>query len=435
MTVEAEPIFTLNVFRDNAQYDPSQTAAVVRPPNQEGLNVPINITLGNSWFEGYQTLPAKWVLDVPLQHFTVEQSVQFAQVGLQYITPANLQSIEIGNEPDLYGIPYQDYVDKFKEYAVAISGNITSLPASIYQGLTISSGAPLPPWDVPTLFDAGIDTDPSDLTSVSYHYYQTFKNNNISTTLLNHTDTVSHLSVFKPSITYLQSNPNTSTIPFVLGEIGSALNGVENGNQVNDFDLEGVLGSAIWTVDFLLYAASIGVSRVSMQQITGGGYDGWQPVEYNTTLYGLEQPATLPPYYGYLFVADFIGPDPDSNLKIYNVDLNSERASAYAGYEGGNLTKIALVNTEYWLSDWGIPRPTQTFTIAVPEGVTSVAVDKLLGPDGAGSKRNITWAGDSYGFESGGKPVHAADSSETFPVNEGLVRVEVPAVEAWLLKL
>ena len=305
----------------------------------------------------------------------------------------------------------------------------------IYQGLAIASGAQFPPWDVPTLFNAGVDTNPSDLKSVSYHYYQTYYNNNISTTLLNHTDTVSHLSVFEPSLAYLQSSPNTSTIPFVLGEIGSALNGVVNGNQVNDFSLEGVLGSAIWTVDFLLYAASIGVSRVSMQQITGGGYDGWQPVEYNTALYGLEQPATLPPYYGYLFVADFIGPDPSSDLKISNIDLNSEQASAYAGYEGGNLTKIALVNTEYWLSDWGIPRPTQTFTIAVPEGVSSVVVDKLLGPDGAGSKNNITWAGESYGFESGGKAVAATDSSETYPVVDGEVSVDVPAVEAWLLKL
>ena len=407
---------------------------MVRPPGQEGRNVPINITLGPSWFESYQTLPAKWILDVPFQHFSVDESVQFAQVGIQAITLANLQSIEIGNEPNFYNIGVQEYVDKFKEYAAAISGNITTLPSTIYQGLTIASGASLSPWDTQTLFEDGIDTNPSDLKSVSYHYYQTNFGANISTTLLNHTDTVAHLDVFKPSLNYLKSNANLSSIPFVLGEIGSALNAVlPNGTQENDFNLEAVLGSAIWTVDFLLYALSIGVARVGLQQITGSAYDGWQPTPYNTTLYGLEPAATLPPYYGYLFVADFIGTA--DNLTATNIDLGSERASAYAGYEGGALSKLALINTDYWLSDWGIPRPNTTFSLTLPSTVTKVTVEKLLGPGGAGSRDNITWAGQDYGFANGGKATHVADTTETISVTDGQLNVDVPAVEAWLLTL
>lgn len=364
--------------------------------------------------------------------------MQFTQAGVNAITAANLQSIEIGNEPNYYGISSQQYLADFHEYSAAISGNI-SLPAGpTYQGLAVSSDAAYPPWDIPTLFADGAGSQ-NNLKSVSYHYYQTTHGHNISTTLLNHTDTVSHLTNFTSSINYLSTTApyKFQNISFVIGEVGSALNGqLANGTQLNDFALESVLGSAVWTVDFLLYSLSIGVGRVSLQQITGGGFDGWQPIAYDTTLYGLEQPAVKPNYYGYLLAADFIGNRTSAGVQVANIDLHSESAAAYAAYEGGALERVVVVNTQYWLSASGAVRPSTTFQLSVPEGVSSVRVDKLQGPGDAESVDGITYAGQSYSYQSGGAATAANDGgSEVLSVANGQLSLTVPAVEAWLVTL
>ena len=397
------------------------------------------MTLGLPWFEGFRTLPVQWILDVPLQFAPIPEAVAFATEGLKSIGPSNLYALELGNEPNFYAnITPQSYVTKWQQYASAVSSNLSLTNSIIYQGLTIASGSAGPPWDVTTLFNAGANAQ-NNLKTVGYHHYQTYAGNNISNTLLNHTDTRTHVDVFRQDICALASLSN-STIPFILSEVGSALNPpLANGTQQNDFALESVLGSAIWTVDFLLYALTIGVNLVNMQQITGGGYSAWQPVTYPTELYGVEQPAVLPPYYGYLFVADFIGNGTRGALKATNLDLLLERAAAYAGYEDGNLTKIALVNTEYWEVSFGMPKPATDFTIALPSGVESVTVEKLTGgaTGGASARDNISWAGQEFTYASGGKgvPSQGGDTTQILPVSEGSLNVSVPAVEAWLLTL
>jgi hypothetical protein len=67
---------------------------------------------------------------------------------------------------------------------------------------------------------------------------------------MNHTAVTNAINHFLPAIEYMRSNH--SEIPFVLGEAGSALNTIGN-----SYDLEGVLGSALWSIDYLLYAATV----------------------------------------------------------------------------------------------------------------------------------------------------------------------------------
>ena len=391
--------------------------------------MPINITIGPSWFESFQTLPAKWILDVPLEHATVEESVQFAQLGVKAITNANLQSIEIGNEPNFYKLGVQGYIKRFQRYADAIQGNISLPQGPIFQGLTIASGASLPPWDTRTLFEAGADSD-NNLISVSYHYYQDVYTNDIVTTLANHTDTVTKTSVFQPSISYLSSS-NFSSIPFVLGEVGSSLNSNTVGSAYNNFTLEAVLTSALWTVDWMLYAMSIGVDRVSMQQITGGGYSGWNPINYDSP-YETVPAGVHSPYYGYLFVADFIGNTGTSRMT--NIDLNREILAAYAAYENDTLSRVALVNLEYWLSNSSTPRPNTTVSLSLPSDATSVQVSTLTGPDSQ-AMQNITYAGIKYTYESLGKPMVVGQETFEYAVQNGSVNLTVPASEAWLISL
>jgi hypothetical protein len=68
---------------------------------------------------------------------------------------------------------------------------------------------------------------------------------------MNHTEVVNGLSQFIPAIAYLkQNNPD---IAFHLGEVGSVLNTPGH----NDDAIAGVLGSALWVVDYMLYAITM----------------------------------------------------------------------------------------------------------------------------------------------------------------------------------
>lgn len=57
---------------------------------------------------------------------------------------------------------------------------------------------------------------------------------------------------FKDRIAYMKST--YPDIPFLIAEVGSALG---NGTGIRDFDLTASLGTALWTVDWLLYTATI----------------------------------------------------------------------------------------------------------------------------------------------------------------------------------
>lgn len=57
---------------------------------------------------------------------------------------------------------------------------------------------------------------------------------------------------FKDRIAYMKSeHPD---IPFLIAEAASALG---NGTGIRDFDLTASLGTALWTVDWLLYVATL----------------------------------------------------------------------------------------------------------------------------------------------------------------------------------
>lgn len=73
---------------------------------------------------------------------------------------------------------------------------------------------------------------------------------------MNHTNIFRKLDNFKTPINYLFAN--FPGIAFVLGEVGSALNPPNRPKfELSDDELMGVLGSALWTADFMLYSMTI----------------------------------------------------------------------------------------------------------------------------------------------------------------------------------
>lgn len=138
-----------------------------------------------------------------------------------------------------------------------------------------------------------------------------------------------------------------------------------------------------------------GVSRIHLHQGTSYRYAAWLPIVVNGT-----GPLVKPPYYGHIFVAKFLGSS--TTTQINNVDLASDYYSAYAAYESGKLSRLAILNLHALdppnstsaITD----RPKTTFNLGTLQGYTSATVELMTAP-GATSDTDISVAGVSYDYD------------------------------------
>jgi len=284
---------------------------------------------------------------------------------------------------------------------------------------------------------------------------------NLQGSLMNHTAVVSrlagiameitnlnNLSLINPSGTYLSYHrdspacwPSTNIpisdpraqIPFTLDEANSFLNG--NDGPPNFLN---VFGSALWTVDYMLWCACIGLSRVHMQQGTGFLYNSWEPVQTPTT--GI---STLPPFYGNIMVATMLGDITKAVPQIVNIPLHDsgDLVSGYACYVGGNqLARVAVIDMHEHNVTSTVERGHRNYTFSIPSALniadgTQVALQRLLAA-GSDARYGITWDGWSYAYElDHGHPVKIINvtTNETVRVNGGLVTVGLEDSSAVIL--
>ena len=175
--------------------------------------------------------------------------------------------------------------------------------------------------------------------------------------------------------------------------------------------VENSLGAAVWYTDFLLYAMANNVSQVYLHQalVADGGSIA------NGALYAL------------LFTANFLGNT--TGLQVAVVQ-RSETFTAYAGFEEGNLTVMAMVNREYY--DESTARSAMFRAVTLPNGVTSVVMTTLTGTSSAGS--NDTWNGMTWD-EDDGMSMTSRNGSNVLMPTGGVVDVNIAASEAVLLKM
>jgi len=414
-----------------------------------------NTTFGPSYWKCFKAFPsASFVFSVPLGINDTTTAAAFAKTGIDAVGLQNIEAIELGNEPDLWpgtnamGVPllpplYQghitndSYVYTFGAFASAVSAAL-DLPQNqpIFQAFDTShhfdqSEA----WvlDVPTVFQAGINEN-NTVKAVSHHFYQTSTSDGsipLQSGLMNHQSIASELDYLRPFITYLQSTTtgtHSSPIPFVLGETGNSL------NHGNNYTYQNVLGSALWQVDFQLYALTIGVSRIYWQQIMHAGYNLWLPVESNG--YHAQVFAN---YYSMIFIAEFISNGGSTRVAQLNLTAAPSYVVGYAAYGGnGTVERIALVNLHLWDINGGGARNSTQVTLQLPSGVKSVKVQSLNSPDGAyANASTITYGGSQWTAASNGKEVKGVDPDGVtkYPVKNGQVVLTLVDSSALLVTL
>ena len=169
-------------------------------------------------------------------------------------------------------------------------------------------------------------------------------------------------------------------------------------------------------------------------------YASWQPIQTNKTSIG-----TKAPYYGNIAVAAMMGNLVKNDVQIANLPLQNEMESAYAAYVGQKLQRIAVINMrEYNYTVNGtsavlnpLPRPSQTYEFAVPEGCGERVKVMRLWANGSDAITGITWDGWSYNYElDQGKPVRLRNVTvgERTQVSDGSVSVTVPDSTAVILE-
>jgi hypothetical protein len=114
-----------------------------------------------------------------------------------------------------------------------------------------------------------------------------------------------------------------------------------------------------------------------MQQVTGARLAAWQLVHLNET--EIEGRHTRGTYNVMSLVAEFICKATDFRTK--NIELENKTFSAYAGYESGSLSKVAIIYLDVWHPKEVCTDPCKIHTpLDLPEHISTVEAQKLTGP-------------------------------------------------------
>ncbi|KAF9074163.1 hypothetical protein BDP27DRAFT_1399753 [Rhodocollybia butyracea] len=466
---------------DRTTYIPSQNTTIVQVEGSNG--VPLNVTLNQKWFQqnfDEANFPPglKFIFDLPLvrnDSLALNNTILGAQWALDAIGGDRLDSFEIGNEEDLYvnnnvvpaNFTVVDYANRWKIFSAAVTEQVLSpfgldLTKKWFQGLVFAGLGANHAWTTmyrETAFDANVDSN-HNLKSVSLHNYPVGSAPwvNLGNTFMNHDAIVANLTQVIASLSFLASSPSTEDITFNMGETNIDF------VNLNMDQFEGVLGSALWTLDYLLYGASLSVNRMYMHQGTTFGYAAWQPIATDTS-----PPKVRAPWYGLKVAAEAIGSH-QGPIQIASLDfvvtqgdntnntasgpnntqsqpippqiLTSEKISAYAIYESSSLARIALINFNEWNGTTPFPRPQTVFKIMLPDdhqGNSNVKTRTLTAPNGASADSDLTFGGVMWNFTTHGLPQEVKGVPGTVLVErspkDGSIVVEVGASEAMLIQV
>ncbi|MCJ1327330.1 hypothetical protein MMC10_003998 [Thelotrema lepadinum] len=418
---------------DHTVYNHTLDKAVETLPSS--IRNGVEYYVGQPYFDSFANWPnLQWTYQVPLGFGSLENAITLAKKGLSAIGVDNLYALEVGNEPKsaTFGTQ-QKYVDEWLEYSKAIAGNVSGLPNEpLFQGLSLGSSVD-PSWNVSIFFEDGINSL-SNIKTVSHHFYEVFipeiqdSSTYLQETLLNHSYLVAKTNYLKDAVSFLNANTQ-GPIPLILGEIDSGYP-KGNTNATQHHQILRSLATAIWTVDFHLYMMSIGVKGLSNQLGLQWDFSPWTA---NVTA---NEGTVHPTYYGIVFAADALGSNASLPTTIRQLNTTSEntKMTAYALYHGTRLSKVAIVNLDFW--DGTGQRPEMEIGIGgLPSGVERAKVKKLTADGGSLDLEGVRWGGESWSWESGGMPVKVGDvnGTESVQVDVGKVKLKVGATEAVLV--
>ncbi|KAI1793367.1 glycoside hydrolase family 79 protein [Ganoderma leucocontextum] len=404
------------------------------------------IAVGNTYYELSRFLPRgtrmTWGIDLGADNVTnavnmANAIVRAFRTGVMKASGVVLDLIEVGNEADLFrsnGLrpsnwTVEDYVPNWISIAgpaveaVGIHG--PSGPVSVQGAAFISQ------FFTPTeIFELGIlDSAPGQaITQISQHCYSAAFCDGGDfplTSFMSKQAVRGNLTIYNADI----AETHRRGLTYVLGETNSiACHGAPG--------VSNTAGAALWTIDFTLQAASLGIKELFFHEGIGYKYNFMQPISLNrSTIDGspLDPPAPphiQPGFYGGLVINTFVGSTGSSTL--VELGVGDANVSGYAAFEDGVLVRAVFVNLHAWLISSTGDRP----LVHIDLGFASVdAFDgrraslKRLVIGHADDTEGLTWAGQSY--ENSHVSPEGRLATEQVDLSEGF---DIHSTEAVLLE-
>ncbi|KAK6497028.1 hypothetical protein TWF481_002008 [Arthrobotrys musiformis] len=376
-----------------------------------------NVTLGPNYFASFKEKYAPdtryiWCLNLINTTNKFEAAISTAAGVLEYLGD-ELDLFEIGNEADFYGSKgYRDsewdasmMLPEWNYIADEVIKNSPNKTVRFMAGGFANPAFQVTKdFDIPGIISAGFQS--SRITWYSMHIYPQSGCSGAVTIapLLEHNTISETLSNYIPQVAAAES----VGAQFTIGETNTV-------SCVGRPGISDTFAAALWLVDYVLFAATIGIRRLYFHATTTGSYSPVIPIKY--TLNSENYTAgVLPLSYGAYFVSEILSFN-DTLLVTQIEGGNDTDYSSYSIWDENNkLRKIVFINLESYNSSTGgtntaVPdtevysskeaRPSTQVTVATPwEAGQELSLIRLQGP-GSNSKSMVNVSGFTLSEKDG----------------------------------
>lgn len=419
--------------QDNMVYvaDWNHHSLATNPSPQGNGQVPWDLyTFGPRYFEALDRFPSGTPITYGLSlsydfaNWT-DEIVATADAARSMLNQTKLVSFEIGNEPNLYlqnefrngSWSGQVYTQEWLSRANVVYQQVLkphAIPADFFEP-TCTSSTIGTSFEITQLAEQdgiqapanGSENSTTPYLSLwnqhDYYYYQNISNYNLVLDQLMDLSTTS--DQFQAWEEQVQQAFLTGH-PYVLREYASV--GPEGEQGLSD-----VFGATLWTLNAMLYFATLNISSVQFHMTDNSYAAAWQPVDHDNG------PARVrSTYYAFAAMAQLIGPG--CTTRVQSVPISQyppgyeNRLGAYATYQQGILAALVLFNSK--LANSSGPSSSISWNVRLPSIAGQTVFLSYLTAAGADAASNTTWNGISYEQNGDGTPSVANSTVVAVPV-------------------
>ncbi|KAL2133819.1 hypothetical protein VTI74DRAFT_1625 [Chaetomium olivicolor] len=406
------PIRIGGTTQDRAFFDALSSAYVLYSVAKPS-DAPMTLTFGPRFMNLAGTYPGSVVVGLNRGKNNIENTIAAGKVAVAEVK--NLLAIELGNEPEYYPKDGQPIASgtwtPSTDATSQINWNIR-VGSALGKTNIIQAGnwnQPPPEWGAAQLIAQENATAKQYVRHYAHHNYPGGTVQKLQT----HSQTASNIrSMFDADVAAVKREGKE----YVLGETNS----VSGGGAAS---VSPTFGAALWTMDYVLRAASSNISRVYFHHGTVGNcqYCFWGRYSMGA------------PYYGATAAVALMA----GAKHIAALDNGSTNYAAYASFDvQGRLMRVLVYNSDYYTGSG--TRGSQEFTLTGLENLGGgvVRAKRLT----AGSSLSRADQGDDIRFggqywTNGTCVVGGKETFETATVKNEQVTLEVKAAEALLVYL
>lgn len=362
---------------------------------------------------------AKLILGIDLAANQPRLSAAEASALVSGIGPGDVDAIELGNEPDVYGVFPWYTTSRGAVYARHADYSLNSFINEVRRWDAGLPNLPLAgpavaelPWlsGIPALVDAA-----PRLRIVTVHRYalQGCSTNPSSPSypsvanLLSDRSSWGLAAALAPYVAVAHSRG----LQFRVDELNSAAQAECLGRT----GVSNTFTSALWMLDTLFDLASVGVDGVNVHSLPGAGYELFT---FSRASAGGWQAFVHPDYYGMLMFSQAFPP----GARLLPVNMPAGPVKVWATLAPDGRTRAALINQD--------SRPHRV-ELQLPPATAPAELEWLRAPS-ATATSGVTLGGQTFGLETNTGQL-AAPALQPVPQLLGAYSIELPAYSAALL--